>query len=578
MKYVVSSQEKPQNFPIYSIHSDMDSFILFNVDICSPTDDKPLALEQKICINEESVAQNLETVEIIDVTGIQGKLRETENSNLPTKKMITTPGTDHKQEILWYLEFDGSVNKLGVGAGVWIYKTQNDHAEGHAYRLNFRCTNNMAEYEALLLGLKLVKTLGATKVSILGDSDLIIQQMKGNFVTNDNRLRAYRGAAIEVLNTFSESQLTKILRKHNLHAHSLETFASTCKLPFEPNHNFTDEIKHRPAVPDNIKNWQVFENDTQINNFLTLKEEFSDMNIDTSTMDEQQQMSKNEQTILVEIAKQILHPTTFDDKNVQELKQMNFDEIAKAEAEVIKLKDNFLPTGLTPLEDIFDSNRKPKMQPLNAAIEDCNIGTTENPKMIKLSKSLPADQKPKYIDLFKEFQDVFAWSYEDLKSYDTSVIQHTIPLKPNQKPFKQKLRRINPVLLPLIEKEVKRMFEAGIIAPIRFSEWVSNLVPTRKKTGEIRLYIDLRNLNKVSLKDHYPLPKMDHILQRVVGSSRISLLDGFSSFNQILVHPNDQDKIAFTTPWGTFKYVKMPFGLKNAGATFQRAMDISLPG
>ena len=62
---------------------------------------------------------------------------------------------------------------------------------------------------------------------------------------------------------------------------------------------------------------------------------------------------------------------------------------------------------------------------------------------------------------------------------------------------------------------------------------------------------------------------MDHILQRVVGASRISLLDGFSSFNQILVHLDDQDTTAFTTPWGTFRYVKMPSGLKNAGATFQ---------
>jgi len=139
---------------------------------------------------------------------------------------------------------------------------QTDHAEGHAYRLNFRCTNNMVEYESLLLGLKLTRTLGATKVSILGDSDLIIQQIKGNFVTNDNRLRAYRGAATKILNTFSESQLTKISRENNLHAHSLATFASTCKLQFEPDHHFTTEIKHRLAVPDNVKNWQVFENDT----------------------------------------------------------------------------------------------------------------------------------------------------------------------------------------------------------------------------------------------------------------------------------------------------------------------------
>ena len=119
------------------------------------------------------------------------------------------------------------------------------------------------------------------------------------------------------------------------------------------------------------------------------------------------------------------------------------------------------------------------------------------------------------------------------------------------------------------------MYDAKIIAPIIFFDWVSNLIPTRKKIGEIRLCVDLRNLNKVSLKDNYPLPKMDHILQRVVGSTRISLLDGFSDYNQILVHSDDQPKTTFTTPWGTFMYVKMPFGIMNVGATFQRAMDIS---
>ena len=79
----------------------------------------------------------------------------------------------------------------------------------------------------------------------------------------------------------------------------------------------------------------------------------------------------------------------------------------------------------------------------------------------------------------------------------------------------------------------------------------------------------------MSLKDNYPLPKMDHILQRVVGSQRMSMLDGFSRYNQVVVHPEDQEKTTFTTPRGTFMYAKMPFGLMNVGATFQRAMDIA---
>lgn len=77
---------------------------------------------------------------------------------------------------------------------------------------------------------------------------------------------------IEILNTFLETRLAKIPRKHNLQASSLVIFASTCKLPFESNYQFTAGIRHRPAIPGNLKNWQVFDSDEQINNFLTLEE------------------------------------------------------------------------------------------------------------------------------------------------------------------------------------------------------------------------------------------------------------------------------------------------------------------
>jgi hypothetical protein len=93
------------------------------------------------------------------------------------------------------------------------------------------------------------------------------------------------------------------------------------------------------------------------------------------------------------------------------------------------------------------------------------------------------------VDLFKEYVDVFAWKYEDLKTYDTTIIQHRIPLKPRTKPFRKKMRQVNPILLPIIEKEVKKLLDAKIIIPLRYSEWVANLVPVRKKNGEIRLCV-----------------------------------------------------------------------------------------
>eukprot|EP00253_Pinus_taeda_P021279 PITA_21279 len=253
-------------------------------------------------------------------------------------------------------------------------------------------------------------------------------------------------------------------------------------------------------------------------------------------------------------------------------------DIEVNQMEDLQLKDNVIPKGLIPLEELFDQDdvaQKPSLLPTEKGVEDVNIGSIENPKMVKLSKALPSQVKEKYISLLSSFNDVFVWNYSDLKAYDTSIIYHIIPIKPNQKPFRQKLRRINPKLQPSIEKEVNRLYKVGIVIPIRFSNWISNLVSVCKIIGEIWLCIDFRNLNKVSLKDNYPLPKMDHILQRVVGASRMSLLDGYSGYNQILVHEDDRDKTVFTTLWGTFHYAKMPFRLKNVGATFQQAMKFS---
>lgn len=222
MKYVVSTQERPQNFHIYSVHSDIDSFIFYNAETNQEdTSNNITAKPKEIAILKEN--QNVQIHEISD---------KKDDLDTLIKKDSTTLDENYEHEILWHLEFDGSVKKLGAGAGVWIYNLENDHAEGHAYRLNFKCTNNMVEYEALLLGLKLVKRLGAIRLSIMGDSELVIKQIKVVYMNKDPRLGFYKGMVIEILNSFLETKIVVIPRKHNMQAHSLAMFPSTCKLPF----------------------------------------------------------------------------------------------------------------------------------------------------------------------------------------------------------------------------------------------------------------------------------------------------------------------------------------------------------
>ena len=292
---------------------------------------------------------------------------------------------DH--EILWHLELEGSVNRLGAGAGVWIYNLENNHSEGHAYRFNFKCTNNIAEYEALILGLKLVRNLGAKIVSVMGDSELIIKQIDDVYIKKDPRLSCYRGTIVEILNTFLETKLAVIPRKHNMQAHSLAMFSSTFKLPFQPNHQYITEVRHRPAIPDNLKNWKIFSNDKQINKFLLSEEEFVNNNIDTDTSIDPDNKDKIEINEIEGEEIDRFHPTKFKKLDVENLGNVDIDEIINEDTKVINLKDNFLPKGLNPLEDPFDSNdvpRKPKMEPLKSDMEECNIGTDENPKLIKL--------------------------------------------------------------------------------------------------------------------------------------------------------------------------------------------------
>jgi hypothetical protein len=153
---------------------------------------------------------------------------------------------------------------------------------------------------------------------------------------------------------------------------------------------------------------------------------------------------------------------------------------------IVQLPSNHILKGLVPLEILFNGNDVAvniKGPTEDVDVGECNIGTEEDTKFVRLSSGLSREKRTEYATLLKELADVFSWTYEDLRTYDTSVIEHKIPLREEAKPFRNKLRQRNPMLLPIMEKEVKRILDAQIIVPLRYSEWVVNLVLVRKKSG-----------------------------------------------------------------------------------------------
>ena len=206
---------------------------------------------------------------------------------------------------------------------------------------------------------------------------------------------------------------------------------------------------------------------------------------------------------------------------------------------------------------------------------EVDIGKGDRPRPTFISAKLNSDCKQQLTDLLKEYKDCFAWDYTEMPGLDQSIVEHRLPIKSRFRPHQQPARRCNPNILLNIKAEITKLIAAKFIRQCRYAEWISNVVPNYKKNGKLRVCIDFKNLNKATLMDGYPMPVADLLVDAAARHRIISFMDGNGGYNQIFMAEEDIPKTAFRCPGhvGLFEWIVMTFGLKNVGATYQRAMN-----
>jgi hypothetical protein len=282
--------------------------------------------------------------------------------------------------------------------------------------------------------------------------------------------------------------------------------------------------------------------------------------------------------------------TTSSETEIDEsdnLQMVYFQEESKVNCWIPKIEE--LPPRSIESIPLSVQPPKPDLKSLPFNLKYSFLGENET-FLVIISSKLNAHQEGKLLQTLKMHINALGWTIADIKGISPLICTRRIYLEENVKPSREMQQSLNPNMKEVVKNEVIKLLDNGIIYPISDGKWVSptqvvpkksgvtvitneknELIPTRTITGW-RMCIDYRKLNSMTRKCNFPLPFMDQILERVAGHEFYCSLDGYSGYNQIKIALEDQEKTTFTCPFGTFTYQRMPFGLCNATATFQRCM------
>jgi hypothetical protein len=239
-----------------------------------------------------------------------------------------------------------------------------------------------------------------------------------------------------------------------------------------------------------------------------------------------------------------------------------------------------------PLDEFSDPPKPPiELKPLPTSLRYAFLENDLDSPVI-ISYKLSQEQTLRLITILERHRSAFGYSLQDLKGISPVLCTHRIPIDPNVPPSREPQRRLNNAIREVVKKEVLKLLHVGIIYSVPHSEWVSHVQVMPKKGGMTvvkneknelipqrtvigwQMCIDYRKLIKAIRKDHFSLPFIDEMLERLSNYSFFCFLDGYSGYHQIPIHSDDQSKTTFSCPYVTYAYRRMSFGLCNAPASF----------